>query len=234
MCKAPTSQKDGDYLAYTLMESYVENLQYDFPAYGNPFQQLLNSTLSLPQDASYLEILNVTTQIQNTYRPSPCLDWDPHFDAVSSYQYLQCKYLPQLNGYTANSSIWGLNSPSLFLDASNGDTNLLDPWCKAAFNISSVQGGPAYQQQLGLDLNTLQNTSRLLLTAGLLDPVTAAGTPPWYPGQHTMEDSRVYMVQGGAHTADIIAEDPADSDGLREARAAYVEVMKAWLARTDQ
>ena len=220
-------------MAYKLMQQYLENLQNDISAFGNPFQRLINATLALPQNGSYLEVLNVTNDIHNTIQPVTCVDWDPHYEAVDPYQYLQCIYLPQLNGYTANSSIWGLNSPSLFLNASNGDQSLLDPWCKAAFNISSVQGGPAYQVSLGLDTDTLQKTSRLLLTGGLLDPVTSAGTPPWYTGQRTMEDSRVYLVQGGGHTADIIVEDPADSDGLKEARRAYLETMKAWLAGTD-
>jgi hypothetical protein len=215
------------------MEQYTENLQNDLSAFENPFQRLINATLSLPQDASYVEVLNVTNKIHNAFQPVTCVDWDPHYEAVNPYQYLQCTYFPQMNGYTANSSIWGLNSPSLFLNSSNGDQFLLDPWCKAAFNISSVQGGPAYQASLGLDTNTLQKTSRLLLTGGLLDPVTSAGTPPWYAGQPTMEDSRVYLVQGAGHTADIIVEDPADSDGLKEARGAYLETMKAWLAGTD-
>jgi hypothetical protein len=215
------------------MEQYTENLQNDLSAFGNPFQRLINATLSLPQNASYLEVLNVTNEIHNTFQQAICVDWDPHYETINPYQYLQCTYFPQMNGYTANSSIWGLNSPSLFLNSSNGDQSLLDPWCKAAFNISSVQGGPAYQASLGLDTNTLQKTSRLLLTGGLLDPVTSAGTPPWYPGQPTMEDSRVYLVQGAGHTADIIVEDPADSDGLKEARGAYLETMKAWLAGTD-
>lgn len=149
------------------------------------------------------------------------------------YQYLQCIYLPQLNGYTANSTIWGFNSPSLFLNSSNDDKYLLDPWCKAAFNISSVEGGPTYQASIGLDTDTLQKTSRLLLTGGLLDLVTFAGTPLWYGTQSTMQDSRVYLVQGAGHTADIIVESPADSDGLKEAKIAYLEIMKAWLAGTD-
>jgi hypothetical protein len=153
------------------MEQYTENLQNDLSAFGNPFQRLINATLSLPQDASYLEVLNVTNKIHNTFQPVTCVDWDPYYEAVDPYQYLHCTYLPQLNGYTANSSIWGLNSPSLFLNSSNGDQFLLGPWCKAAFNISSVQGGPAYQASLGLDTNTPQKTSRLLLTGGLLDPV---------------------------------------------------------------
>jgi hypothetical protein len=172
-------------------------------------------------------------KITNEWRPAPCFDWDPGYATGGPYQYLQCTYLPQLNGFTSNSSIWGVNSPDLFIEASKGHTRLLDPWCMAAFNISSVDGGPEYQRSLGLDLNTIKATPRLLLTAGLLDPVTAAGTPAWYPGQHTMEDSSVYYISGAAHAADLIAENEADSQGLNEARIAYVNIMKAWLAGTD-
>jgi hypothetical protein len=215
------------------MQTYIENLQNDLSAFGKPFEMLMNATLSIEHSASYLAVLNATVQIWSSWNKAPCGDWQPHFEAVDPYQYLQCTYLPQLNGYTANSSIWGLNDPSLFLDPSKGNKYLLDPWCQAAFNLSSVQGGPAYQASLGLDLDTLKKTSRLLLTAGLLDPVTATGTPPWYPGQHNMEDSRVYMVQGGAHTADILAENSTDHEGLKEARRAYLNVMKAWIAASD-
>ena len=214
------------------MAAYIQNLQDDQPAYGFPFQALMNATLALPPDASYLNILNVTVEAFNPRSGLTCFDWDQHFDAGGPYQYLQCVYLPQVNGYTSNSSIWGLNSPILFLDRSKGDKNLLDPWCRQAFNMSSVQGGSAYQASLGLDEQTLKSTSRLLLTDGLLDPVAAAGTPPWYPGQHNMEDSRVYLYSGGAHTTDVVAETPLDPDGVKDARATILNTMQAWLSDT--
>jgi hypothetical protein len=217
---------------YNVMATYIQTLQNSQSAYGKPFDRLINDTLAFSPQAPYLALLNISVQTWNAISNAPCLDWKPHFDAIDPYIYLQCTYLPQIDGYTASNSIWGLNSPSIFLDPTKGDKALLDPWRKAAFNMSSVQGGAAYQASLGLDQTTLQKTSRLLLTGGLFDPVTAAGTPPWYPGQHSMDDSRVYLVQGGAHTSDIIAENVTDSDGLKEARVAYSNIMKAWLAET--
>lgn len=233
LCTIPKTQADADTVVYQLMAAYIQNLQDNQPAYGFPFQTLMNATLALPANASYLDVLNVTIQAFSPRSGLPCFDWDQHFAAGGPYQYLQCIYLPQVNGYTSNSSIWGLISPYLFLDPSKGDKSLLDPWCRQAFNISSVQGGSEYQKSLGLDQQTLQSTSRLILTGGLLDPVTAAGTPPWYPGQHSIEDSRVYLYSGGAHTTDVIAETPLDPDGVKEARMAILNTLKAWLLSTD-
>jgi hypothetical protein len=58
--------------------------------------------------------------------------------------------------------------------------------------------------RLGLNPLNLQNTPRLLVLMGLLDPVTVSRPDSWNPGQ-SRDHSRTLFIGQLAHTADLLA-----------------------------
>lgn len=204
------------------MAVYVQNLQLNLSPFDFPFQKTINATLAAN---SSLSVLASAVQIFLDFNGLPCHDSVPHYKAVDPYLYLRCNYLPHIDGYTRASSIFGPTLPDYT------QRNILDPWCRASFNISAVNGGTDFIRQLGLDDETLRTTKRIFMSYGLLDPVSSTGPREGFNlAGGDVDENKIYWIQGAAHAAEFIKEDVKDSEGLREVRRAEIETIKMWLS----
>lgn len=220
LCTPPNAMDQVDAIAWYIQYDYVRTLQQNIALLKYPFNRLVNATLPLNDS---LAILGVAIEIYNELSGvSACLDWAASpYPIVDPFLYMRCTYVPFPDPYSTADSIWGANLPDY------SEAYLLDPYCKAIFNITSVNGGLALQRKLGIDPGMLRATERLLFTEGLLDPVTFF--EPKLEPSHSRNGSRVLYIDGAAHTADILAANATDSQGLMNARVITLNMLKEWL-----
>lgn len=155
-----------------------------------------------------------------------CVYPDPQYKNVDPFQYIRCTYYPYAGWFSSGETIWGPNLPDYKLK------NLNDPYCQASFGFDAVNGGLAYQQELGLDQQSLENSTRLFVSMGMFDAISTQGPDSWNPGP-SRDDSRVFFINQAAHTADMNAGQPTDSEALNLARRYELNSIKGWLGITD-
>lgn len=219
LCTAPNATNQVDAIAWNIQFDYVRILQLNIAIEGYLLDQTINATLALNDS---LAILGAAIQIYNAAQAQSCLDWadSPH-PIVDPFLYIRCTYFPFPDPYSTADSIWGPNLPDY------SEPHILDPYCKAVFNMSSVDGGLPLQRKLGVDLETLSETQRLLFTEGLTDPTTFF-EPKFNPGS-SRNGSRVLYIDKAGHTADIFAANATDSQSLTNARVITLNTLKEWL-----
>lgn len=222
LCSAPNSTVQSYDVLRRIADSYVRNVQYNVESYNYPFDRTINATL---ESNASMAIIGAAMQITIDWLDVPCLDWVPQYKTGDPFLYLRCTCVPTFDTFSAPRSIWG----GLLPDYSQ--RHLLDPYCTKSFGFQSVDGGEPLTRRLGLDDSTLQATERLLMTEGLLDPVTYFGPRFAYRPGHTAEASRVLYIDRAGHTADGVKAADSDSEGLKNARAAVLNTLKAWLGR---
>lgn len=223
LCSAPNATDQANAIVYQMMRAYIVTLQENSWIVGYPFNQVINVTLALNDS---MAILDAALQIYAGTNQQQCTDWaTPQYPGVDPFLYIRHTYLPYPDGFTTPDSIWGPNLPNFQQE------HLLDYACEPIFNRSWVDGGLPLQARLGIDQPTLEATERLLITLGTRDP--AAYFEPYFPPNHSRNGSRVWMVDQGSHAADLIAADETDYQGLINARAMTLILLKEWLGYTE-
>lgn len=219
LCSAPNATSQVDSITYYILFSYVRSLQQNIALQDYPLQQIINATLASNDS---LSILGAAIEIFYASQDLTCVTWDiPLWTTVDPFLYIRCTYFPFPDPYSTTDSIWGPVLPTYT------EPHILDPYCKAVFNISSVDGGLPQQRILGVDPETLIQTQRLLFTAGSIDPSTFF--EPAFNPSASRNGSRVLFMDGMAHTADLLKANETDSQGLTNGRAITLNTMKEWL-----
>ena len=206
-----------------MLKTYIINAQLNYPYNGYPLKATINATLTAN---SSLATLGEAVAIFNKHEGQKCLEFDPSYALTDPYMWLRCTEIPYPQSWSAADTIWGENGP--VLDAKKNQTRTLDPWCQAAFGISSIESGSALQRHLGLDQHSLENTERLLLTLGLDDPTAGLGPSSWFPSS-SRNHSRIIYVPESAHIQVMMTPDPTDSNALVESRVFVLNSLKKWL-----
>lgn len=219
LCSAPNATSQVNSIAYYILFSYVRTLQENIALQRYPLEQIVNATLALNDS---LVILGTAVGISNAANGVTCTDFNlPPWPIVDPFLYMRCTYFPFPDPYSTSDSIWGPVLPTYT------EPHILDPYCRAVFNISSVDGGLPQQRKLGVDPDTLAQTQRLLFTVGLWDP-TSFFELKFNPSA-SRNGSRVLYMDHTAHTADLLSANETDSQGLTEARAITLNTLKEWL-----
>ncbi|KAF2101770.1 hypothetical protein NA57DRAFT_73210 [Rhizodiscina lignyota] len=219
LCYGPNSTEQNYDLLNWIAGAYLQNLQYNLGIYDYPFYKTINATLETDNP---MVMHGAAVKYFNEWNGVNCSDWLPNNTAVDPYGYMRCTYLPHFDQYAAPSSIWGPLLPDYT------QKHLLDPMCTAAYGFQCVDGGEQFIRRIGLDTETVQSTDRLLLVENLMDPTTYIGMEFFYPGNQR-NNSRVMLVDGSSHGADLLVSMESDSEGLKRARSAQLNTFKEWL-----
>jgi hypothetical protein len=90
---------------------------------------------------------------------------------------------------------------------------LLDSYCHATFGTDSIDGGVECQRKLGINQQTQEATTRLLVSQPLMDPTSALCPSSWKPG-HNRTHSRIIYIDDSAQVEDLSKAWLSDSDAL--------------------
>lgn len=186
----PTSPTQANDLLAQVLKAYLVNARLNFAYSGYPFHQTINVTLAASDS---LAAVGAAIAINNAASAVKCLDWVPAYAAGGPFMRLRCNHIPYPNSWSGTDSIWGPNLPDYTQE------HLLDSNCQASFGIKSVNGGEALRRQLGLDQQTLENSTRLLVVEDLVDPTTALGADSWNPVT-SRNHSRIMYIGQSSHT----------------------------------
>ncbi|KUJ13345.1 uncharacterized protein LY89DRAFT_672563 [Mollisia scopiformis] len=211
-------------LLTAILKTYASIVQGNYASTKYPFQQTLNATLAANIS---LSAISSAISISNTVNKAPCLDWNPSYSTSGTegraFTWLRCTQIPYPNPFSTAETIWGPILPDYT------QAHLMDPYCQAAFNMSSIDGGAALQRKLGLDQYTLENTERLLMTEHLLDPIAAYGPLSWNPGS-SRQRSRIMYIGQSAHAETLQPPARTDSEALVMARIYISNSIAEWLS----
>lgn len=214
-----------DSVIQLVVNAYTSMTQFNYAKLDFPLYQTINATLAQNDSMAVLGAainisLPVTGHVNGNGR---CLDWERNLAAVDPFTYMVCTYFPS-NGfmYSRPSSIFGAYLPDMTKKSVNSDV------CQEAFGIEASVGGNDLRRKMGVDSHTLQNTPRLLLSEGLMDPVTYAGATPWLPGSDR-NHSRVLYISEGVHGSDTQPTTELDPQAVVQARIYELNSMKEWL-----
>jgi hypothetical protein len=224
-CTDPTSSNQTTMIQRAAKTAYVYSAQYNLAKADFPLDKTINATLGLNESMSILgaamkialPVLGVVTGA------GECFDWEQNVDVPGSWNYIVCKYAlgPRFQ-YSRAASIFGEDMPDSSI------TNVNDDMCQKAFGIKAMDGSDEYMHSLGFDDQSLANTTRLLASEGLTDPVTALGASYWYPGS-SRDHSRVVYISQGAHASDMEGPLANEPQALTDARRYELNSMKEWL-----
>jgi pimeloyl-ACP methyl ester carboxylesterase len=108
-------------------------------------------------------------------------------------------------------------------------TSRADSMCREVFGIEAKPVIKAMNKSYYEPL--LSTASNILFVSGSGDPVTAYAITPKSREAYGNPNIMTYMIEGGAHMADLMPSQPADSQALRDARLFEIETIKNWLTR---
>lgn len=224
LCTQPNSTQDLNSVLLAILAGYTTIAQDDYAFFNYPFLQSINATTNATDPIS---AIGAAMALYNSVQAQECVRWDPPYTAKGPFWYLRCTQIPYANPSTHADSIFG----EIIAEPSVNATHYLDPYCQAGLGIDSIDGGTALQEELKLDDATLQNTERLLVVEGLIDPTTGLGPTSWLPGS-SRNHSRIMWVGQSGHGE--VGRRPAstDSTALTEARLYIINSMKGWLGMT--
>lgn len=141
------------------------------------------------------------------------------------FDYAICTYIPYPRTlYTRAQSIFGSYPPDFSAQ------NINQARCQGMWGIDAVDGGLEHQQAIRIDKATLEKASRILISEGLYDPITALGVglSAWLPSVDR-NTSRVLFISQGSHGPEFLMPNASDPQAVTEAREYEVNSIKEWL-----
>ena len=193
-------------------------------------QYLIEETIKASGDDP-LSALKPATLLQAASTGSTCLDWAPTRVVAKNlglpFEWIWCNTIPYAIPQASEKSIFGL------VDVAGTHPRINDAMCQRGFGINSIEAGPAYEKQLGLDAETLTRTGRIVFWYGGNDPVTSIGTMRdlglmLNPSGNTSATQAIYATDAG-HTQEQLPSLANDTAALNTTRHFEKQSIKQWL-----
>jgi hypothetical protein len=221
------------YVLFAFLYSYSNAAQfgYQYPVlYGKPIsglEYLIEETIQAPDDDP-MSALKPASVLQAALAGTNCLDWEPSRVVANNlglpFEWIWCTMIPYAMLQSSASSLFGL------ISMSEGQPRINDPMCQRGFGINSIDAGPAYEKELGVDTETLKNTERLVLWYGGNDAVSSIGSIQslWEPSGNTAASQIVFATDAG-HTQEQQRSRANDTAALNSTRHFERQSIKQWL-----
>ena len=221
------------HVLFALLNSYSNLAQflYSYPAiYGEPIDgvgYVVEQTKQVPHD-NPLAALKIASMLQAAYVGATCLGWEPSrvvpVEAGLPFAWIWCTIIPYALPQASAASMFGP------IDMTQGAARINDPMCQRGFGIDSIEAGPTYAKEIGIDAETLKKTERLVLWYGGSDAASSIGSIQdlWLPSGDTMS-SQVVFVTAAGHAQDQNPSLSNDTAALNSTRHYEKQSIKRWL-----